>query len=222
MTDRSDETKPKEAPALAPVSLTMPSKGKKAGVLVTVLFFIWAFWMGWSRLKDQPSKSEAASESWQDKTIAPRVAVLRQQLAAIEARRIETVDDYIANTLETEPIIEEGKVLTRKQLIMIAKFKQDYQSNAGDLRAADYARKLTEKDEQLMYLLADEIQYAKDLQALPSAKRIAYYKAYIPSVKDKEAQLVRDWVAIANDAKANGVPLPATQSAAQSDTRQQH
>ena len=154
---------------------------------------------------------------------APRVAALRQQYAAIAARPVKTIDDYVANTLETEPIVDEGKLLARKQLIMIARFKQDYRDNAGDGRAADYFMKLTEKDEQLMYLFADKIHCARTLQALPSGKRAAYYKENVPLIKDKEAQVVKDWFAIANDAKINGVPLPADASKAtaqQADTQQ--
>jgi succinate dehydrogenase flavin-adding protein (antitoxin of CptAB toxin-antitoxin module) len=131
---------------------------------------------------------------------------------AIGSNRIparHTIDDYIANTLETWAIVDEGKGLTRQQMAMIARFKQAYPDNASDMRMADYTMKLTEKDEQLMYLLADEIQCAKDLKALPAAKRLAYYNKKVPPIKEKEAQVMKEWFEIATDAKANGVPLPA-------------
>jgi hypothetical protein len=222
MPDRShDLNSSKEAPRSAALP-TVPN-GRKAWVLGGTFLFLWAFWIGLSGWKNLPPKAESTTEHWQDKTIALRVAVLRQELAAIEARPIKTVDDYVSNTLETEPIVDEGKLLARKQLIMIARFKNNYQYDAGDVREADYATKLTEKDEQLMYLLGDEIHCAKDLQALPAARRIAYYKANVPPIKDKEAQVAKDWFVIANDARASGVPLPAydSHSVSQPDMRRQ-
>jgi hypothetical protein len=74
---------------------------------------------------------------------------------------------------------------------------------------------LTEKDEQLMQLLTDEIGCANTMKGLPAPNRLAYYKANVPPIKEKEAQVVKDWVAITQEAKANGIPLPpnASQSA---------
>lgn len=193
----------------SPTPTTVPKK--KKGKVLPILLFLWAFWLGWVGWKNSSPKQPEAKTfaQWEDKSIAPRVAELRQKLAALEARPINTVDDYIANTSETSPIVDEAKGLTRRQMVMIAQFKQAYPDNKGDGRAADYWMRLTEKDEQLIYLLADEIQCAKDLKALPAAKRLAYYRTTVPPIKDKEAQVMKDWFAIANDAKANGIPLPA-------------
>jgi len=192
-------------------SATPPTpKKKKRNLLLSVFGFLWAFWFGWSGWKNFSPKSESGSpEQWEDKTIAPRVAVLRQQLAAIEARPINTVDDYVAHTLETQPIVDEAKGLTQRQMTMFARFKQAHQNNA-DVQLLDYMMKLAEKDEQLMYLLADEIQCAKDLKALPESKRLAYYRTSVPQIKDKERQLAQDWLAITKDAKAQGISLPAS------------
>jgi hypothetical protein len=197
-----------QAQAASPV----PSVSRKRrGEFLAFVIFLWAFWMGWVGWKDLHSKSQASSpEQWEDKTISPRVAVLRQQLATIEARPIKTVDDYMANTLETGPIVGEGKGLVRQQMAMIARFKQVHQDKAVDMRTADYMIRLTEKDEQLMYLLADEIKCAEDLESLPAAARLSYYNANVPSIKDKEAQVMKEWLAIAKDAKENGIPLPAS------------
>lgn len=59
--------------------------------------------MGWSGWKSNSSKPINNVRGWEDKTIAPRVAVLRQKVAAIESRPAKTVDEYVANTLEIEP-----------------------------------------------------------------------------------------------------------------------
>lgn len=182
---------------------------KKKGRLIFILAFLWAFWMGWNGWKNFSPKPEGSHFEWEDKTIAPRVAVLRQRLAEIESRPVNTVDDYVANTLETWPIIDEGKGLVRQQMAMIARFKQTYPGNASDARMADYMMRLTEKDEELIYLFADEIECANNLKALPRPKRLAYYEANVPPIKDKETQVTKDWFAVAKDAKAHGVPLPA-------------
>ena len=134
---------------------------------------------------------------------------MRQKLAAIDARPVNTVDDYIANTLETEPIVDEGKSLTNKQLAMVERFKQANSDDTADMLAADYFKKLTEKDGQLLSLLGDEVECAKSLKALPADSRLDYYNANVLPIKDKEGQVMKDWLAIAKDAKARGVPLPS-------------
>jgi hypothetical protein len=59
-----------------------------------------------------------------------------------------------------------------------------------------------------MQLLAAEIGYANTMKGLPAPERLAYYKANVPPIKEKEAQVAKDWVAITEQAKANGIPLP--------------
>ena len=164
--------------------------------------------MGWHGWKPFTSSSEKSSFQWEDKTIAPRTAVLRQKLVEIESRPVNTVDDYVSNTLETQPIVDEAKNLMQRQTAMIARFRQAYPDNTGDGRMADYVLRLTEKDEQLMQLLTDEIGCANAMKGLPAPNRLAYYDANVPPIKEKEAQVVKDWVAITNEAKANGIPLP--------------
>lgn len=194
--------------------LPAPQRATKKKVITvgTVLLFLWGFWMAWS-----PKPATKDSEQWQDKTIAPRVAELRQKLAVIESRPMNTVDDYIANTLETQPIVDEGKSLTKKQLSMIERFKQANSDDTADMLTADYVEKLTEKDEQLLTLFSDEIKCAESIKALPQPARLAYYNSNVLPIKGKEEQVVKESFAIAKDAKANGVPLPAyvNQSSAQ-------
>lgn len=181
------------------------SKTKSGGLAIGILVFLWAFWMGWSGGKNKPE----SDDDWKDKTIAPRVAVLRQQLKAIEGRPVHTVEDYISNTLETEPIVNEAHGLIAKQMVMITEFKLRHDDNSGDMKAADYMMKLTKADAQLMDLLGDEIRCAKDLNRMPHSRRLAYYNATVPAIKDREEQAVKDYFAVANDATANGIPLPA-------------
>jgi hypothetical protein len=190
----------------APNPSPTASNKKKGSLLVTIIVGLCAFWYGWNGGK---VKSQDDPEQWVDKSLAPRLAVLRQQLSAIEARPMNTVNDYISNTLETSPIVDEGKGLIAKQIVMIARFKFRHTDNATDVKAADYWLHLTEKDSQLMDLLSDEVQCAKDLKAVPVAKRMGYYNATVLPIKDKESQVVKDWYAVLKDARANGVPLPA-------------
>lgn len=205
MNDDDFQTKATTAP---PAPSTAPKK-KSGKVVITILAFLGGFWLAWSDWKSSPRPEAKSSAQWKDTSIAPRVAELRQKLAAIEARPVSTVDDYISNTLETQPIVDEGKGLTEKQMAMIARFKQAYPNDTGDALAANYTMRLTEKDEQLLSLFTDEIDCAKKLKGLPASARVAYYNANVLPIKDKEGQVVKEWFAIAKDAKANGVPLPA-------------
>jgi hypothetical protein len=215
----SNEVSTNGSPA-PPVSPPV-TKRKKAGLLVSTLVVLWGIRMGWSGWSNSTPKPEPSYAQWQDKTIAPRVEVLRQRLAAIESRPDSNVDDYIANTLETWPIVDEAKGLIREQKAMIARFRRTYSDNVGDERVADHMMKLTEKDEQLMSLLAEEIECAKRLKALPAPQRLAYYNSNVPPIKEKEKQVMNERLAVVNDAKANGVPLPPNvdQSAAQPDKK---
>jgi hypothetical protein len=164
--------------------------------------------MGWHSWNSSTS-SEKPRLQWEDKTIAPRTAVLRQKLSEIESRPVSTLDDYVSNTLETQAIVEEAKNLIQRQMVMITRFKEANTDNASDGRMADYGMRLTEKDEQLMQLLTDEIGCANTMKGLPAPKRLAYYKANVAPIKEKEAQVVKEWMVIAKEAKANGIPLPS-------------
>ena len=201
-----------EAPPSAPQTTVVPptpEPKKKPGRIIAVLVFLWAFWMGWHGWESySESKSESKRAEWEDKTIAPRMAVLRQKLSEIESRPTKTVDDYIANTLEISPIVDEAKGLDRRQMEMIGRFKQAYQGNTGDMRAADYMERLSRTDDQLIQLLGNEVDCAKAMVDLSAAKRLDYYDANVIPLKDKEAQVMKDWLAIVRDAKDKNVPVP--------------
>ncbi len=136
------------------------------------------------------------------------MAVLRQKLGQIGSRPTKTVDDYIANTLEISPIVDEAKGLDKRQMEMIGRFKKAFADNASDLRAADYMTRLSQTDDQLIWLLGEEVDCAKAMKELPTSGRLDYYNANVPAIKDKEAQVMKDWMAIAKDAKDKGIPLP--------------
>jgi hypothetical protein len=208
--EKTAKNEQQDGPGVTPVAVPTVNAGKKKrSELITAFMFLWAFGLGWTAWRNfSPKTQMSKAPQWEDKTIAPRVAVLRQKLSAIGARPVPTVDDYVANTLETWPIIEEAKGLVRQQMVMIARFKRAYPSDSRDARMADYMMRLTEKDEQFMYLLGDEVDCARTIKSLAPEKRLAYYNAHIPPIKDKEAQLAKDFFAITNDAKANGIPLP--------------
>jgi hypothetical protein len=186
-----------------------PEPKRKPGRVIGVLIFLWAFWMGWHGWENySSSKAESKRAEWEDKTIAPRMTVLRQKLEEIESRPTKTVDDYIANTLEISPIVDEAKGLDQRRMELIRRFKEAYKDNPSDLRMADYMARLSQTDDRLISLLGEEVDRAKAMKDLPASKRLDYYNANIPTIKDKEAQVMKDWLAIAKDAKEKGIPLP--------------
>lgn len=196
-------------PSTTQSTIAPPTPKKKPGRIIAALVFLWAFWMGWHGWESySESKAESKRAEWQDKTIAPRMAVLRQKLGEIESRPTKTLDDYIGNTLEISPIIDEAKGLDKRQMEMIGRFKKAFADNASDLRAADYMTRLSQTDDQLIWLLGEEVDCAKAMKDLPASKRLDYYNANVPAIKDKEAQLTKDWMGIAKDAKDKGIPLP--------------
>jgi len=201
----SDE--PKSAPPTS-VAPQTPEPRKKKGKIIGIFVFLWAFWLGWNGWESYFSKSESKHADWEDKTIAPRMAVLRQKLGEIESRPVKTVDGYVANTIEISPIVEEAKGLDKRQTEMIARFKQAHQDNTSDIRMADYMARLSKTDDDLISLLGDEVDCAKAMRDLPASKRLDYYNAHVLPIKDKEAQAFKDWLAIAQDAKAKGIQLP--------------
>jgi hypothetical protein len=56
-----------------------------------------------------------------------------------------------------------------------------------------------------MALLGNEIYCARALQALPSAKQVAYYNENVLPLKQKEQQAGKEWAVLANQAAAKGV-----------------
>lgn len=109
-------------------------------------------------------------------------------------------------------MVDEGKGLIRRQMVMIANFKRTYPDASSEARTADYMMRLTEKDEQYMYLLSDEVDCAKTMMSLPSPKRLAYYQSNIPTIKNKELLVAKEFIAIAEAAKADGIVLPNLKS----------
>jgi hypothetical protein len=141
----------------------------------------------------------------QDKATTARAKVLQQKLSEIGTRPSVTIDDYIKNTFDAAPIIDEAKTLIPLQMAAVDRFKQAHPGDAKVAMTADYALRMFQKDAELMSLLGNEIYCARALQALPSAKQVAYYNENVLPLKEKEQQAGREWAALANEAAAKGV-----------------
>jgi len=131
--------------------------------------------------------------------------MLQQQLAEIEQRPAATIDDYIRNTIDAAPIIEEAKSLVPLQIASISHFQQEHASSEKDAMVATYALRMFQKDGEILSLMGSEIYCARALQALPSARRVAYYNENVMALKKKEQQAGKEWAAIAKEAADKGV-----------------
>jgi hypothetical protein len=175
-------------------------------------WYVWAGFIalgvGWgmNSYLNQPAKQSANPEiQAQDKATTARAKALQQQLAEIGARPNSTIDDYINNTLDAAPIIDEAKGLIPLQIASVDRFKQEHPDDPKVAMTADYALRMFQKDAELMSLLGDEVYCARALQALPSTKQIAYYNENVLPLKQKEQQAGKEWAALANEAAAKGV-----------------
>jgi hypothetical protein len=173
---------------------------------VWVIGFVVAFGWGLSSYINQPAEHSANVEvRARDKETSARAKVLQQQLAEIGARPNGTIDDYIRNTVDAAPIIDEAKQLIPLQIASVDRFKQEHPGDATAAMTADYALRMFQKDAELMSLLGNEIYCARALQALPSGKQAAYYSENVLPIKEKEQQAGREWAALAKEAAAKGV-----------------
>jgi hypothetical protein len=141
----------------------------------------------------------------QDKATTARAKVLQQQLSEIGARPSSTIDDYIKNTLDAAPIIDEAKSLIPLQMAAVNRFKQEHSDDPKAAMTADYASQMFQKDAELMSLLGNEISCARALQTLPGAQQGAYYNDNVLPLKQKEQQAGREWAALAKESAAKGV-----------------
>lgn len=174
--------------------------------------YVWAasvvVGLGWglNSYLNEPAKPSATPEiQAQDKATNARAKVLQQQLAEIGARPSSTIDDYIKNTSDAAPIIDEAKGLIPLQMASVDRFRQGHSGDAKAALTADYALRMFRKDAELMSLLGNEIYCARALQSLPTAKQVAYYNENVLPLKEKEQQAGREWAALANEAAAKGV-----------------
>ena len=156
-----------------------------------------------------PRSVASPNDAWKDPTLAPRIQTLRERLATIEARPVNNINEYIDKTIDTWSIVDESKGLVRRQMALIANFKRTYSDNKKDVTAADYMMRLTQKDEEILYLLGDEVECARKLKAMPAGERKAYFDENVPQIKTKETQVLQEWLMIAREAKEKGVVLPA-------------
>jgi hypothetical protein len=185
-----------------------PQKKKRAWYPWTAGFVV-AFGLGLSFYSNQPTKQAVSAEvRAQDKAANARAKVLQQQLSEIGERPVATIDDYIKNTFDAAPIIDEAKSLVPLQMASVDHFKLEHASNNTDAMTFDYAMRMFQKDGELLSLLGNEIYCARALQAMPSAKRLAYYNENVLPLKRKEQQVAKEWAAIAKEAASKGAPWP--------------
>lgn len=194
------------------VGVTAPeSPLKKRKWYLQVLFFLLAFWWGysvlsgvWQRAGSPPSTpaEEERHKAW------ARASFLQQELSEIRARPNPTVDDYIKNTLETAPLIDEAKALIPFQRASAVHLKEIHPDNSADVMAAEYGARLVDKGEQLLYLMGNEVDCARALEFVPKDKRSAYYQDKVSPLKDKERQVGKEFYAIVMEGQAKGVPWP--------------
>jgi hypothetical protein len=155
---------------------------------------------------NQPAKPSTNPEiQAQDKATNARAKALQQELAEIGARPNSTIDDYIKNTSDAAPIIDEAKTLIPLQIAAIDRLKQEHSGDPKAAMIADYALRMFQKDAEIMSLLGNEIYCARVLRTLPSAQQVAYYNDNVLPLKQKEQQAGREWAALANEATAKGV-----------------
>jgi hypothetical protein len=124
------------------------------------------------------------------------------------ARPNPTIDDYIKNMLDAWAVLDEAKGLVRLQMASVQRFKQEHSANSSDTMTADYALRMFEKDEQLLYLMGNEVDCARALESMPRDKWSAYYKDNVLPIKEKEKQAGKEWAAIAKEAQDKGVQWP--------------
>ena len=185
-----------------------PEESPKKGLpwYVWVGFVVLGLGWGLNSYLNQPAKPPANSEAHaQDKATNARVKVLQQQLGEIGERPSATVDDYIKNTLDATPIIDEARGLIPLQMASVERVKREHPDDPKVAMVADYALRMFQKDAELMSLMGNEVYCARALQALPSAKQMAYYNENVLPLKEKERQAGREWAALANEASAKGV-----------------
>jgi hypothetical protein len=185
----------------------MPEPPKKSrGWYAWIIGFMVAFGWGLSSYINQPAKQPANAEvQAQDNATNARIRVVQQQLAEIGQRPAATIDDYIRSTTDAAPLIEEARGLLPLQIASVDRFKQEHASSEKDAMIAAYALRMFQKDGEILSLMGNEIYCARALQALPSAKRLAYYNENVLLLKKKERDAGKEWAAIAKEAADKGV-----------------
>jgi hypothetical protein len=140
----------------------MPEQQKKnRGWYVLVLGLIVGFGWGMRSYLDEPPKHPvSAEEQAQDKATNARAKALQKQLTEIGARPGSTIDDYIKNTLDAAPIIEEAKGLIPLQTASVDRFKREHPDDPKVALVADYALRMFQKDAELMSLMGNEVYCA--------------------------------------------------------------
>jgi hypothetical protein len=185
---------------------------KKRNWYLTAFGVLWGFWFGYAGFsafrQHGNSEPQSAAEAEQQSKVWARASFLQQELSEIRSRPNPTVDDYIKNTRESEPLISEAKALVPFQRASVMRAKQLHPDNKVDAVTTDYLLRVVDKGEQMLYLEGNEVDCANALQFVPAAHRAAYYQDKVPPLKEQERQVVKELYAIVMEGKAKGVPWP--------------
>lgn len=192
--------------------MTTPNPNKKRSAWYVVLGLIVGFGFGAREYLDRPAQQAATIQTAvdDDKAVNARARLLQQQLAQIMGRPTSTIDDYIANMRAASPAVEEAKGLVRLQMASVARKRQQHPEGSPDATAFEYAQRLLGKDEELIYLMSDEVHCGAALESMPGNARVAYYRTNVMPIEDKERQVLNEWSNIAKEGQEKGVEWPAS------------
>lgn len=147
------------------------------------------------------------------KALAPKSAPTKQQFVQISRQATPTMAEYIQRCGRLELVLNEyesnlrdGDRVLSQVLEELEQLKAD-RGYAAMIPMFTALQSITRKDLESAQAFRREVDYGKQLAALPLDDQVRFYKANILPIKTDEKRIANEEIEILKEAKAHGIDL---------------
>lgn len=145
--------------------------------------------------------------------LAPKSAQAKQQFVQISRQATPTMAEYIRRCGKLEPVLNDYESNLRDSDRVLGEVLEELQQLKADRGYAAMIpmltalQSITRKDLESARAFRRELDYGKQLVALPLDDQMRFYKANILPIKIDEKRIANEEIEILKDAKAHGIDL---------------
>jgi len=140
---------------------------------------------------------------------APKGVQFRQDLLAIRSAETPTMEDYYAQCLALETLLDEAEPHQKESLALLNSVFALIADNEELAPTVELIRRIIELDSQGVDELRREIAAAKELWSLPYGRQEAFYEREIVPIQSEIERLAAEEATLAREAQKQGITLPS-------------
>ena len=140
---------------------------------------------------------------------APKAAEFRQRLLAIRSAETPTMEDYYAQCLALETLLDESEPYRKEALVSMDSAYALMADNEELVPTAEFLKRIKELESQVVDELRREIAAAKKLWGLPYGRQEAFYDREIVPIQSQIERLAAEEATLLREAQEQGITLPS-------------